>query len=84
MKAQRLLSAWLALGLALILVVGMSAAQGRAPRERAPQGSSAPLDLMGTGFTYQGRLTDGGSPANGDYDFQFREFQNLKYPENVV
>lgn len=27
---------------------------------------------MGTAFTYQGHLTDGGSPANGPYDFQFR------------
>ncbi len=29
---------------------------------------SAPL---GTGFTYQGRLNDGGKPANGTYDFIF-------------
>jgi hypothetical protein len=26
---------------------------------------------MGTTFTYQGRLTDGGTPANGEYDFRF-------------
>ena len=26
---------------------------------------------LGTGFTYQGRLTDNGSPANGVYDFRF-------------
>ena len=25
---------------------------------------------VGTAFTYQGRLTDGGSPANGLYDFK--------------
>src|SRR5438046_2972150 len=31
-------------------------------------GQSAPL---GTAFTYQGRLTDGGSPANGNYDLRF-------------
>src|SRR5215471_12960534 len=24
-----------------------------------------------TGFTYQGRLTDSGAPANGNYDLQF-------------
>src|SRR6266852_6371762 len=24
-----------------------------------------------TSFTYQGRLTDGGTPANGNYDLQF-------------
>jgi hypothetical protein len=28
-------------------------------------------DAMGTAFTYQGRLTDNGVPANDDYDFQF-------------
>ena len=27
-----------------------------------------------SGFTYQGRLTDGGSPANGNYDLQFALF----------
>jgi hypothetical protein len=26
---------------------------------------------LGTSFTYQGRLSDGGSPAGGSYDFQF-------------
>jgi hypothetical protein len=26
---------------------------------------------QGTAFTYQGRLTDGGQPANGDYDLRF-------------
>lgn len=30
-----------------------------------------------TGFTYQGRLTDGGSPANGSYDLQFKLFDLL-------
>lgn len=29
------------------------------------------LRAQGTGFTFQGRLTDGGAPANGLYDFQF-------------
>jgi pectin methylesterase-like acyl-CoA thioesterase len=33
--------------------------------------SEAPL---GNGFTYQGQLQDGGSPANGRYDFLFRLF----------
>src|SRR5437899_11728527 len=29
------------------------------------------IHAQGTGFTYQGRLTDNGSPANGNYDLQF-------------
>src|SRR5215467_15009661 len=31
--------------------------------------SSAPAQT--TAFTYQGRLTDGGTPASGNYDLQF-------------
>lgn len=33
---------------------------------------SAPAFAIGTAFTYQGTLEDGGSPANGSYDLQFR------------
>lgn len=32
---------------------------------------------LGTGFTYQGYLTDGGAPANGIYDFQFQLYDEL-------
>ncbi len=30
-----------------------------------------------TGFTYQGKLTDAGNPANGNYDLQFKLFDAL-------
>src|SRR5437763_15457957 len=30
-----------------------------------------------TSFTYQGRLTDGGTAANGNYDLQFAIFDSL-------
>src|SRR6266704_5741651 len=30
-----------------------------------------------TAFTYQGRLTDGGTPANGNYDLQFALWDSL-------
>lgn len=33
--------------------------------------ASAAADPLGSGFTYQGRLNDGGAPANGSYDFEF-------------
>jgi len=40
--------------------------------------SARPLQAaLGTGFTYQGRLTDAGVPANGVYDFQFGLFTDL-------
>jgi len=32
------------------------------------------LHAQGTAFTYQGRLNDGGSPANGSYDLTFTLF----------
>jgi hypothetical protein len=32
---------------------------------------------VGTAFTYQGRLTDGGGPANGVYDFLFILYDSL-------
>jgi hypothetical protein len=32
---------------------------------------------FGTGFTYQGRLTSSGSPANGTYDFNFSLFDSV-------
>jgi len=35
---------------------------------------SAGAALGQSGFTYQGRLTDGGIPANGNYDLQFALF----------
>src|SRR6478672_3224269 len=38
---------------------------------RASSLSLSPLTPMGSGFFYQGRLTDGGLPANGNYDFVF-------------
>lgn len=45
--------------MAIILAVGVSAT------------FASPL---GTEITYQGRLNDGGAPANGDYDFVFQLF----------
>jgi len=34
-----------------------------------------------TAFTYQGRLTDGGAPANGNYDFRFQLYNTaLNFP----
>jgi hypothetical protein len=32
---------------------------------------AATAQPLGTAFTYQGRLTDAGNPANGSYDFRF-------------
>ncbi len=37
---------------------------------------SVSAGTVGTVFTYQGNLTDGGSPANGQYDFEFKLFDD--------
>ena len=51
----------------LVLLLGIGSATAQ-----EPEGDIGAQDAVGTAFTYQGRLTDGGSPANGDYDFRFR------------
>jgi hypothetical protein len=70
MKGKRILASVLALGLGLLLtlVAGLALAQGPGP-EGNVEIQAVPI---GTAFTYQGHLTDGGSPANGTYDFQFK------------
>jgi formylglycine-generating enzyme len=37
---------------------------------------TATTQAQGTAFTYQGQLSAGGSPANGNYDFTFALFNN--------
>ena len=32
---------------------------------------AAPAEVLGTGITYQGQLTDTSGPVNGSYDFRF-------------
>src|SRR5262249_22558109 len=34
----------------------------------------APVAAQSTAFTYQGKLSDNGNPANGNYDLQFKLF----------
>ena len=68
MKGRAILISVLALGLMLALAVGLTQAQ-----EPGPQGEvGVKVAPVGATFTYQGRLTDGGGPANGSYDFQFK------------
>ncbi len=71
-----------ALGLVLALVIGVGAwrvqAQDAEPDDVAPPTSlddvMIPQSLAGSAFTYQGRLTSGGAPVNGQCDFQFSLF----------
>src|ERR1044071_3874731 len=40
-------------------------------------GSSYSASAQTTAFTYQGKLSDAGNPANGNYDFEFKLFDAL-------
>jgi hypothetical protein len=66
MKTQKTLISTLALMLLLTLGVGLTQAQG--PK---PDRGTVPQVAASSGFTYQGRLTDDSSPANGTYDLRF-------------
>jgi len=53
---------------AVLLLVLAGGARAQGPVTQGDVGAQSPL---GTGFTYQGRLTDGGAPAEGKYDLRF-------------
>jgi hypothetical protein len=49
----------------------------------APLLSVGPLLAQGPAFTYQGRLADNGSPANGTYDFTFSAWNAVTGPSQA-
>ncbi len=53
-----------------VLIIAVTVGFTRA-QEPGPQGRVSTQADLTTAFTYQGRLTDGGNPANGTYDFRF-------------
>jgi trimeric autotransporter adhesin len=55
-------------------------ASGSAAAQSSGKAAAAPL---GSAFTYQGRLSQGGSPASGAYDFQFYLFDSLSAGSQV-
>ena len=42
------------------------------------------LFAQGTAFTYQGRLNDSGSPANGNYDLRFTIYDSTNNPGTII
>src|SRR6266496_4241963 len=46
--------------------------------------SAAGAFAQGTAFTYQGRLFDAGSPANGIYDLRFNVYDALSGPSLIA
>lgn len=70
MRQKRLL-ATVAASAALLLLLPIATALGKDGAPPLSQPRSFDLVALGTGFTYQGRLTDAGNPANGSYDLRF-------------
>lgn len=54
-----------------IALIPVATALGNGGSDSTPTQSIEGLTALGNGFTYQGRLTDSGSPANGNYDLRF-------------
>ncbi len=72
MCSRRNLIVVMTLGLLCSMSVGLSQAQGVGPQEN--ESSAAAVD---TAFRYQGRLTDGSTPADGEYDFVFGLYDSV-------
>ncbi len=68
MKNRKLLILGAAV-LASVALVPMATALGNGTDP--PAQAVEALTALGNGFSYQGRLTDGGNPANGNYDLRF-------------
>jgi hypothetical protein len=57
--------------LTLPLLAGIPPAHRAGAQEGEPASPSATMADLSDRITYQGRLMDGGSPANGGYEFKF-------------
>ena len=53
-----------------VVLLALAGGPGQA-QEADPQGEAGMQAALGTAFTYQGQLRSGGSPVNGNCDFQF-------------
>jgi hypothetical protein len=74
-KNWSLIIGWLAFFVIVVLALAMTRPERTAAGQGPPDDASlVPVD---TAFTYQGYLEDGGNPANGLYDFQFKLFDAL-------
>lgn len=71
MQRKSLISVPLSLILTLLIGIFLLGGPEQADAQDGPDDVNEVSDEVGTAFTYQGRLTDNGNPANGEYDFVF-------------
>lgn len=55
----------------ILLLVGVGYALEPSNAQQTTSQENTQSAVLGTGFTYQGKLEDNGAPASGFYDFQF-------------
>lgn len=85
MKSKSLLAVVLGLGLILILSVGIVSLSNEALAQKpVVQGETGVLDVVGTAFTYQGRLLDNGTPVDGACDFQFNLYDDVWLSPSLI
>jgi hypothetical protein len=69
-------NSWMWVGLAITLGLALAFGVSRASSAERSQ-IQDPQSSVGTVFSYQGRLTNAGKPANGRFDFEFRLYKSL-------
>ena len=71
------LSAAVVVGLLMTVAAYVAAQSGVMVPERTQEGPGSVSAPTGTGFTYQGHLSDGNASADGLYDFEFKLYDAL-------
>lgn len=84
MKRKIQISLAAILGLIFVISAAAFITQSTSAQEAIDQETISASTLAGSTFTYQGRLTDGGSPATGLYDFRFLLFDAPNNPSNLI
>lgn len=71
------LASTIVIGLLMAAAAYVTAQSGMADPGQAPERPDIASAPTGTGFTYQGHLSDGSAPADGPYDFEFKLYDSV-------
>jgi hypothetical protein len=77
MKTKMSVKLLVVISLLLVASLWLMRWPGAITAQEPPGDDISAQAAVGTTFTYQGRLMDGGNPANGTYDFEFKLYDAL-------